>query len=123
MESLIGQTDAMEMVERLNAEFDIVVDQNDIFKKQIETLKEKLKVSESKRENVLNYYPKVKVDSGGVHYGVPLCEQCNNVIYYGEAYSEFSGIRSRVEIYCKDCSGNAIHVQDGWTCKVIEKYD
>ena len=116
MESLIGQTDAMEMVERLNAEFDIVVDQNDKLTEQIEILKEKLNTSESKKDKINEYYCN--------QYGPPSCSQCSDLIYYGQAYSEFSHSQHNlIELYCKDCSGDPIQVQDGWTCKIIDEYD
>tara|TARA_R110001599_G_scaffold237799_1_gene437390 strand:+ start:241 stop:591 length:351 start_codon:yes stop_codon:yes gene_type:complete len=116
MESLIGQTDAMEMVERLNAEFDIVVDENNKLTEQNEILKEKLKLSESKKDKINEYYCRLD--------GPPSCSQCSDLIYYGQSYSEVSNSHHNlIELYCSDCLGDRINFPDGWTCKIIEAYD
>tara|TARA_R110001592_G_C12835317_1_gene720365 strand:+ start:37 stop:414 length:378 start_codon:yes stop_codon:yes gene_type:complete len=125
MEHLIGETDAMEMVERLNAEFDIVVDQNDKLRQQNEILKGKLKVSESKKDKINEYYCDIN--------GPPNCSQCCELIYYGQSYSEFkkewppdpnTGTRIfEIELYCIDCTGDTANIENDWTCKIIEEYD
>tara|TARA_R110000803_G_scaffold163885_1_gene227579 strand:+ start:80 stop:439 length:360 start_codon:yes stop_codon:yes gene_type:complete len=119
MEHLIGQTDAMEMVEILNAEFDIVVNQNDILKEQNDILKEQLKVSESKKDKINEYYCN--------ECGPPSCSQCSDLIYYGQAYSEFSKEVMtdiyEIEIYCMDCKGDSANLENGWTCELFEEYD
>ena len=115
----VGQTEAMDMIETLNQEFDVVVNQNDILKKEIEILKEQLKVSESKKDKINEYYCN--------ECGPPSCSQCSDLIYYGQSYSEFSKEVMtdiyEVELYCIDCTGDILNLQDGWTCKVIEEYD
>ena len=115
----IGQTEAMDMIETLNHEFDVVVNENDQLKKDIETLKEKLKVSESKKDIINEYYCKP--------CGPVSCDQCQELIYYGEGYSEFRKERMpdiyEIETYCKDCTGDPVNVHDGWTCEIFEEYD
>jgi len=117
---MAGETESMYMIETLNQEFDIVVNENDELKKEIETLKEKLKVSESKKDIINEYYCQ--------QCGPPSCDQCCELIYYGQAYAVF---RKRwdipevyeVETYCMDCKGDIANLENGWTCELIEEYD
>jgi len=117
---MAGETESMYMIETLNQEFDVVVNENDQLKKEIELLKEKLIESESKKDKVKEYYCQ--------QYGPPSCDNCNDLIYYGEAHSKFTYTGQTdmiydIEIYCKHCTGDQEHVQAGWTCQLIEEYD
>ena len=116
----IGQTEAMDMIETLNQEFDVVVNENDQLKKDIETLKEKLKVSESKKDIINEYYCN--------ECGPPSCDQCSELIYYGQAYAEFKKEWDipdvyEVETYCMDCKKDILNLENGWTCQLFEEYD
>ena len=116
----IGQTEAMNMVEILNDEFDAVVNENDQLKKEIETLKEKLKVSESKKDKINEYYCN--------ECGPPSCDQCQELIYYGQAHAVFSRLWDisqvyEVETYCMDCKSDIANLENGWTCQLFEEYD
>ena len=117
---MAGQTEAMDMIEKLNDEFNVVVNQNDILKKEIETLKEQLEESECKQEWIKEYYYNNES-------GPPCCSQCSSLIYYGEGYSEFKKEIMpdiyELETYCKDCTGDTANLQDGWTCEIFKEHD
>jgi hypothetical protein len=117
---MAGETETMDMIEKLNDEFNVVVNQNDILKKEIELLKEKLKVSESKKDKIKDYYCQP--------CGPVSCDQCQELIYYGEEYNEckkpwdVSDVY-QIETYCKDCIGDLINLEYGWTCEHFDEYD
>lgn len=122
---MAGETESMYMIETLNQEFDVVVNQNDELKKELETLKQQLIESESKKDKIKEYYCQP--------CGPKSCDQCQELIYYGEEYNECRKLWDipaenhqpvyEIETYCKDCIGDLLNLEYGWTAEHFEEYD
>ena len=74
---MAGETETMDMIEKLNDEFDVVVNENDELKKEIELLKGTI--------NCRNY----QLDKCTKHYShdeIPECFSCDHRLQYDEEF-------------------------------------
>ena len=113
----IGDTQTMDMIEKLNNEFDEVVDENQTLKEEIKKLKDELIKSQSIQISIKDYYSD--------YNGPPSCDNCNDLIYYGQSYCEYSSERY-TEKYCRHCANQqdpSVNQANGWTTTIIQEYD
>ena len=93
---MVGETESMDMIETLNQEFDVVVNENEQLKKQLETLQVIV--------NRLDH----ELDTCKKHYSedCPECCSCSSRIEYDEEFvvatlSHSRGVRTHR--MCQDC--------------------
>ena len=90
---MAGETETMDMIEKLNDEFDVVVNENAQLKKEIELLK-----------GTINYFPqqlekcKEHYEDHDVH-----CNSCMHLIEYDEEFVIMKGGNMCEKKICQEC--------------------
>jgi len=92
----IGETESMDMIEILNQEFDVVINENEQLKKEIEQLKGTISCRDYQLKTCKKHY-----EGNDVH-----CYSCHHVTEYDEKYVVVewgSATMGGRRIHCQEC--------------------